>query len=367
MNKHFVAVSTLLILGIGLVACGPTAAPTALATPTALPPTATVPLSAPTAVPPTATSVPLTPTPPPPAPTEVLATRIQFETGATSTTVAGSIAAGGVVRYVLAASAGQVLELDLSAPENAVGMQVWGADGEVLMSSAAATGFRGLLRTTQDYYVGVIGNAAANYSLFVRIPERIAFAPGGTSAVLEGQLAAGDGHAYVLGASEGQWMDVSLSAPENTVHLVIYGMEGTVLVSGMGDQTMFRGTLPITEDYIIIVQADAATQYSLNVAIPERIAFSPGAVSATRTGSLAAWESHEYVVGAQSGQTMEVHVSAPAGTVRLVIWGVDGSVLRSGMGEGADFVGTVPSTQDYFIEVGANQPIEYTIVVQITG
>jgi hypothetical protein len=324
-------------------------------------------------IPPTATPAPAKPTlppppPPPPAPTEPLATRIQFAAGATSALVNGNVAADGIARYVLKAGAGQLLELDLAAPENAVRMQVSGADGDVLMSGAAkATGYRGVLRSTQDYYIAVIGNTAAPYSLFVRIPERIVFAAGGTSAVREGELVPGDSHAYVLNAAAGQWMDVTLSAPADSARIVMYGLDGTVLVSGMGDQTMFRGVLPVTEDYIIVVHGNATASYSLSVVIPERITFSPGAVSAALKGNLAAYDSHTYVLGARAGQTMEVRVAAPAGAARLVIWGADGSVLRSGMGEGADFVGAIPATQDYFIRVDSNQAIQYTVEFRITG
>lgn len=382
MCKRILSVLAMLILVVVLGACASTATPTATLPPptstlpaaptaveaTAVPPTPTVPPPTPMTIPPTATPMPLPPTAPPPPTSEPPATRIQFASGATSALFAGSVAANGIVRYVLRASAGQLLELDLAAPENAVRMQVWGADGDVLMSgAAAATGYRGVLRSTQDYYIAVIGNTAAPYSLFVRIPERISFPPGGTSALREGSLVPGDSHAYALNAAAGQWMDVTLSAPSGSARLVIYGLDGTVLVSGMGDQTMFRGILPTSQDYIIIVHANATISYSLNVVIPERIVFSAGAVSATRTGSLAAGGSHDYVLGARAGQTMEVHVSAPAGSIRLVIWGVDGTVLRSGMGEGADFVGTLPATQDYFIRVDANQAIQYTIEVRITG
>jgi hypothetical protein len=379
MNKRIFAISTLVILAVIVAACGPTATPTATPPPpptssvppalTAALPTATSPAPTPMTVPPTDTPAPVSPTlPPAPIQTEPPATRIQFASGATSALVAGNVAADGIARYVLRAGVGQVLEIDLAAPPGAVRMQVWGADGDVLMSGAvAASGYRGVLRSTQDYYIAVIGNEAAPFSLFVRIPERIMFAPGGTSAVLEGSLVPGDSHAYVLNAAEGQWMDVTLSAPAGTARLVIYSLDGIVLVSGMGEETMFRDILPITQDYIIVVHAGATISYGLNVTIPERISFSAGAVSATRTGSLSAGGSHDYVLGARAGQTMEVHVSAPAGTARLVIWGADGTVLRSGMGEGADFIGTLPATQDYFVRVGANQAIQYTIEVRITG
>lgn len=381
MKKSILMVMSLLMLAAILAACGPTvtpapttlpptpAAPTAtvvVAAPTSAPPTAVPPTAiAPTAVPPTPTTVIVSPTAPP-APTEPPANRIRFAEGATSALVNGSVAAEGIERYVLKASAGQLLEIDLSAPEDAVRLQIWGADGDVLMSGAArASGYRGVLRSTQDYYIAVIGNIATSYSLFVRIPERIVFAAGSTSAVREGRLVPGDSHAYVLHAAAGQWMDVTLSAPTDAARIVIYGLDGTVLVSGMGDQTVFRGVLPVTEDYILIVHGNATVSYSLHVLIPERVTFSPGAVSAERSGTLAANDPHTFVLDARAGQMLEVHVAAPAGAVRLAIWGADGSTLLSGFG--ADYGGPLTVTQDWFIGVDANQPVRYTIEFRITG
>ncbi len=68
---------------------------------------------------------------------------------------------------------------------------------------------------------------------------------------------------------------------------------------------------------------------------------------------------------ALAGQLMQVDVTSSQ-ALRLSIYGVDGTVLKSGMGEGATFAGTLPVTQDYILVIGAGtQPSSYTLIVSV--
>lgn len=181
--------------------------------------------------------------------------------------------------------------------------------------------------------------------------ERISFATGATSAVLEGHLAAQGMQRYVLGVMAGQLMEITVD-PQDKVRLVIYGADGTVLKSGMGGVAFFRGTVPSTQDYFVeLGTGSEAVSYQLRVMIPVRISFAAGATSALVEGELAAAQTRSYVLNIAAGQLLEVSVSPPD-AVRLVIYGADGTVLKSGMGGGSFFRGTVPSTQDYIVDVG---------------
>jgi len=193
--------------------------------------------------------------------------------------------------------------------------------------------------------------------------ERIRLDPGATDARVEGDLAAREAVRYVLAAREGDFLEVEVSAPEPGVRLVIFGEDGTVLRSGMAEGSLFRGTLPATQDYYVLLDAaEGALSYSMLVSLPERIAFAPGATSAEVAGEVAPFERHAYVAGLAEGQTLDVEVTAPAPGVRLVIYGLDGTVLRSGMGEGAAFQGPVPVTQDYILALSAGEEgVAYTL------
>ncbi|HLV45397.1 MAG TPA: hypothetical protein VKY39_10585 [Aggregatilineales bacterium] len=196
--------------------------------------------------------------------------------------------------------------------------------------------------------------------------ERLQFDPGATDEVVTGELAARETDSYVLRVLEGQFMEVAIT-PEAAAQLVVYGADGTVLRSGMGEGSMFRGVVPSTQDYFVEVSAGSSpVDYTMSVIIPERITFGAGDTAAIMEGELSARESHHYVVNAMAEQLMEVSVD-PAESVQLIVYGVDGTVLRSGMGEGSFWRGELPSTQDYIVKVsaGAQAVSDYSLSVLI--
>ena len=103
-------------------------------------------------------------------------------------------------------------------------------------------------------------------------PTRIQFAPGAISAQVQGSLAPGRIDRYVLSAAAGQEMTVNLSDSSAGVSaiLVIWGADGTVLISDHADATIWTGQLPSTQDYTIDVRSVAgyAVDYTLEVMIP---------------------------------------------------------------------------------------------------
>jgi putative hemolysin len=105
-------------------------------------------------------------------------------------------------------------------------------------------------------------------------PTRIQFAPDAISAQMQGSLAAGGGDRYVLTAMAGQEMTVNLSVAtaEVSAILVIWGADGTVLISDHADATTWMGPLPSTQDYYINVRsvAQAPVDYTLEVTIPPK-------------------------------------------------------------------------------------------------
>jgi hypothetical protein len=379
---------SLFVLAVVVAACGgatavpstsplPTQTPLPPASTTPVPPTVPPPTNTP--VPPTNTPVPPTSTPLPPTQTPVAeppATRIQFATGATSALVEGTVQPAAINRYVLKASAGQIMRVYLSPYQQTdLLMAIWGADGDVLLSGhVKADQWSGVLRTTQDYFISVTtadGSSAVSYALQVIIPERIQFAAGTTSALVSGGALAGGAHNYVLGAMGGQTMTVRLAVTQGLGLLVIWGADGSVLISDHAGATEWSGELPSTQDYYIDVQAAAdnpALAYSLEVAIPARIQFAPGATSAEVSGTLPPAGAATYVLGAMAGQTMKVDLNVTQGLGLIIIWGADGTVLISDHAGATEWTGVLPATQDYYIDVRAaadNPPLKYKLEVTI--
>ena len=99
-------------------------------------------------------------------------------------------------------------------------------------------------------------------------PERIEFAPGATSATLEGSVFPIGGKRYMIRAQAGQTMSLAVTSPYDHVFLSSYGLEdNAVLVSIRSETTSWTGELPSTQDYVITLVsiAGSETTYALQV------------------------------------------------------------------------------------------------------
>ena len=199
----------------------------------------------------------------------------------------------------------------------------------------------------------------------LNIPARISFAAGETAATVTGKLEANSKHLYLLNAAANQTLEVTLTAPAGGT-LAILGADGTTL-SAAGS-TGYRGVLPKTQDYILVLASgSSALDYGLSVDIPLRVSFAAGSTSATLTGTIPANLNQYFIVRASKDQTLTV-TTTPNDKIQLTLYGVDGTVLKSPMGEGASFSGTLPSTQDYILVLKtANQVQSFTLTVSIPG
>jgi len=242
----------------------PTPEPTATMAATPLPATG-APLPAPTRTPypPTATSLP--------APA---VERILFAPGATQATIEGYLPVDGRALYVMGVAAGQFVEVNATAGTMGQGLRfsIAGADGSVVKPMGEAH-VRTVVPSTQDYYVELVSDVGAtDYRLSVLIPVRIRFAPGGTSTTVAGSLEEGQMRHYVLRALGGQRMIVAPHATAGEVGLIISGADGQVLLSGRAGPLggVFDGILPLTQDYLITVQAKGGVgaDYVLDITIP---------------------------------------------------------------------------------------------------
>ncbi len=198
----------------------------------------------------------------------------------------------------------------------------------------------------------------------IYIPSRITFATGGTSAIVQGHLGANTKQVYLLGAGASQTLEVTLSGSSGLT-LAIFGADGSTLRSASSNLS-FRGVLSKTQDYrLVVASGSSATDYSLSVDIPARIRFASGATSATLTGTVPANLSQFFILNAGKGQTLTV-TATPDDKLQLSIYGVDGTVLRSGMGQGASFSGVLPKTQDYVLVLkSSGQAQAFTLKVSI--
>ena len=159
---------------------------------------------------------------------------------------------------------------------------------------------------------------------------RIEFEPGAIRAYDLGEVAAGGFDHYVLYAMEGQEMTVNLldRADEmiayDTAVLVIWGAEGTVLISSHADALLWSGELPFSQDYFIDVKSisDQPVPYTLEVIIPPKQAKSPVEYKNTELGfsfSLpAGWEGFSILIDNWEGSTSEGTAVAQGPLISIV-------------------------------------------------
>ncbi len=185
--------------------------------------------------------------------------RMEFIPNATNVAVMGSVPAYATLRYVFRAFAGQLVDITLTSAQ-ASAISVSGRDGTVLLSPMGESkSFRGYLPSTQDWFIDIrAAGTVANFGLYLMIPERITFAAGTHEITMPDNVPAGGVHNYIAYALAGQTMFVS-ATPSGDVALSIWGIDGTVMMSSMGESNTFSGTLPISQDWIINVRSAPGT------------------------------------------------------------------------------------------------------------
>jgi hypothetical protein len=193
--------------------------------------------------------------------------------------------------------------------------------------------------------------------------QRITFPPGGTAVTLQGTLAPNGLDRYVLRALAGQTLMLNFAPSDANVTIQVSGADGSVLLSGGARVITWSAALPATQDYFIgvISNATAPATYTLQVTIPpfgatpatddpRRITFPPGGTTATIQGVTATPGLDRFLIRALAGQTMSVSITATQGPAILIIYAADGNVLISDHAGASSWSGTLPATQDYFID-----------------
>jgi len=198
---------------------------------------------------------------------------------------------------------------------------------------------------------------------------RINFATGATYGLAQGTLQAGQTLYYVVKALKDQPMIVMLNTTDQNASLSVFGSNGTVLLPQSQHATNWQGYLLSTQDYYFRITGGNSTQsFTLTVNIPARIAFSPGEDEITLRGETVGGYAVVYAAYAFGDQEMDVTLDTSSKVAALTIWGFsDGQPYARAQNGVTDFNMTLPSTQDYIIEVvpqGGNV-VDYEVTIRI--
>ncbi len=178
---------------------------------------------------------------------------------------------------------------------------------------------------------------------------RINFETQGTDIFVVGMVKANSTQRYVLKGMEGQLLDITYTAAQES-SLSVVGRDGTE-ISLIGDSGHVRGYLPSTQDWLVDIHAAGSNiDFALILMIPERVNLGLGVNDIVLTGYVRPNKVYNYIVSGQSGQVLTVTVK-PEGNLGISIWGVDGTVLMNVLDETNTYVGTLPGSQDWIISV----------------
>ena len=193
---------------------------------------------------------------------------------------------------------------------------------------------------------------------------RVLFDAGATDTWVTGRLEGATSRSYILGIAEGQLIDISTPTGSH-LKMAIQGADGT-LVKPQG-QPFFRGVVPSSQDYLVTLTAGNATEdYTVYIIIPVRITFDAGATTAQLETTIPADRTRHFVIRALGGQTMSVDTTATQGQIITIVFGADGTVLQTDHAGVPDFTGTLPSTQDYLIDLRAVGGVPASVTIDVT-
>ena len=198
---------------------------------------------------------------------------------------------------------------------------------------------------------------------------RINFVTGATYSIAQGSITTNQTLYYVVKALKDQPMIVMFDTPNHDATLSVFGADGTTLLARSQHVSNWQGTLPSTQDYYFRLDGGGSTEnYTLNLEIGARIQFSSGQNQVTLSGKTVGGYAVMYVAYAFGGQQLNVSINTAPEVAALTIWGFsDGQPYARAQNGVTNFSMTLPSTQDYIIEVvpqGGNV-VDYQVTVKI--
>ncbi len=95
------------------------------------------------------------------------------------------------------------------------------------------------------------------------VDQKIVFKSGASSSIIKKQIRKGTSHQYRLRAREGQNMTVILKTGKQTSFTVFAPTTG--IIEGADGETMWRGMLSETGEFLIVIGTDVTANYTLEV------------------------------------------------------------------------------------------------------
>ena len=287
--------------------------------------------------------------------------------------------------YLFFGAQGQNIRVQLSSQPAGANFEVASQDNNTVYKSFAdpSLDWSYVLPASQNYRVTINSVAPVVFTLTVTLgsggggggAQRINFAPGQTSAQVNGTAGVGQSPQYVFFANGGQQVRIVVISPGNIANFGVTGVTDGVTYKSPTDPTRdWTFMLPTSQDYQITVSAGSSVNFTLQVFLlnpqppqTERITFAPGQSSQVKSGNLQANVPKYYVVYVAAGQQLRLLLTSnPAGSANFAINGVsDGIVYKQLTDPSRETTITAPTSQDYLITVFSSVNASYQLEVTV--
>jgi hypothetical protein len=199
-------------------------------------------------------------------------------------------------------------------------------------------------------------------------PVNIVFSPGTTTTEVVGNIQPNQVLTYTVSAGQNQPMLLALNSDGGDATLGVLEPDGNKLLDPAKKWAFWEWILPKTELYTIQVIGGASSQpYTLSVEVAQIVSFPAGASSVTLSGSTPKGYVFAYALACKAGQVMTASLTVPNTLAIIDVLGIAGGTLLSPSALATNWSGTLPTTQDYIIEVTpANRQVaDYTLTVSV--
>ena len=184
-------------------------------------------------------------------------------------------------------------------------------------------------------------------------PGEIVFEEGETAAVFQGTISPGQVITYTVQAIRAQPMILNVESPGWDVTLGVIAPDGGRLFDEVVGWTHYQIQLPQTGTYTIKLFGGAITEeYVLTAKIGKLVNFpNTYQTSITLLGQTDLGYVHTYGFRCTAGQVMTVSLNVDTSRAYLSVFGIRGGMLVSQWDRLSTWTGTLPTTQEYIVEV----------------
>jgi len=195
----------------------------------------------------------------------------------------------------------------------------------------------------------------------------IVFSPGTTTVEEDGTIQPNQIQTYTVSAGQNQPMLLALNSTYGDVTLGVSEPDGNKLLDPDKKWMYWEWILPKTELYTIQVIGRAdAEPYALSVEVAQIVSFPTGASSVTLSGSAPNGSVVAYALACKANQVMTASLNVPNTVAYFDVLGIASGTLLSPTDQATKWSGTLPSSQDYIIEViPVGGQVNYTLTVSV--